>query len=284
MIFHLAPSAQSRKARRAAKEHWRVTALGLSAGALLVTSGCSGGAATSAASSHPPAAQAIRLAASQARQVSSLTESFTIQNYTVGSTTSGTMREQAQPTQVLDAANVTKAPGVSLPNQELLTSSAIYLRGSAQDVWGRVLLSQIKASSQLAVWPQFAETIEPLIQTRMLAAATNARAAGQQTIGGIGTTRYEGSYRPAAAIAELPASAAPMLGAYLKTLTSDVSFTIWIDAQHNVRKLQLNENTTSDRMTITLTVTSINQSVGNLIPPASRVSTIPASALESGGQ
>jgi hypothetical protein len=281
VISHLPPLTRGRLTGSGPKKHFSVTAFSLCAGALLIAAGCSSGTATA----PPPktAAQAISLAVSQTRQVRSLTESFNLRNYTVGTTTTGTMREQAQPTQVLDAANVTKTSSGPVTLDELLTSKAIYLRSTALDMWSMVPLSQVTPANQLAIWPGFLETIEPLIQTRMLAVATNARAAGQQTIDGIQTTQYQGSYRPTAAIAELPATVARVLGPYLNSLIGTVSFSVWIDAQHQVRKLQFTNSTRSERETFTLSVTSVNQPVGNLVPPASRVSTIPASALESGG-
>jgi hypothetical protein len=63
---------------------------------------------------------------------------------------------------------------------------------------------------------------------------------------------------------------------------TSASFEIWLDDQHQVRKLVITEHGTTESVVLSELVTSINQPVSVQVPPASQVATMPASALGSG--
>jgi hypothetical protein len=58
-----------------------------------------------------------------------------------------------------------------------------------------------------------------------------------------------------------------------------IGFSVWIDAQHQTRKLVVSGGSAAGHMTLTMQITAINQPVSTALPPASQVATIPASAL-----
>ena len=115
----------------------------------------------------------------------------------------------------------------------------------------------------------------------MLAAAKDVRAVGTQTIDGVSTTHYTGTYSLSAGLAKLPASQRAVAQKGLQTLgVKTVRFNVWIDGQHQTRKIIVAEAGSVENMTMTMQVTGINQPVRVTLPPASQVATIPASALQ----
>ena len=107
------------------------------------------------------------------------------------------------------------------------------------------------------------------------------RAVGTQTIGGVSTTHYTGSYPVSAGLAKLPASVRAKEQKALRTLgVKTVHFNVWIDGQHLTRKIIATETGGAETLKVTMQVTSINQPVSVTLPPASQVATIPASALQ----
>jgi hypothetical protein len=116
----------------------------------------------------------------------------------------------------------------------------------------------------------------------MLAGAKNVRMMGTQTIDGVQTTRYTGTFTLAAAMAKVPPAframvqkVKPLMQAFGFTVEH---FTVWVDAQHRVRKLATAESGSSERMTTSYQIDDFNP-VSVSPPPASQVLAVPASAL-----
>jgi len=79
------------------------------------------------------------------------------------------------------------------------------------------------------------------VQTQMLVSAKNVRAVGTETIGGVKTTHYTGSYPLAAGLARLPASMRAAARQALQGQANQViGFSVWIDAQHGYRSRKVN--------------------------------------------
>jgi hypothetical protein len=264
--------------------------------AVLLAAGCSSGQLTVGGSGHPAAgglspAQAITLAAHQAQQVNSFagTLSVKMSGRTTG-TVSGTMQMRQRPSlladvnfSTLDIAGHNMAGGA----QEIISSRAMYMKMPALQAelgkpWLRMTFSELKGASgvNLGQLIQQTESDSPLLQTQMLAAAKNVKVAGTQTIDGVKTTEYTGSYPMSAALAKLPASVRGQVQQHLQSMSlTSAQFRVWIDAQHQTRKVIVIEHGGAQQMTMNALVTGINQPVKVALPPASQVKTIPASAL-----
>jgi hypothetical protein len=238
--------------------------------------------------------QAILLAATQARLATSFSADFTMSvGGTAGMTASGTMSAQTRPTLLVEANLPTvSADGQSVPGgiSEIITANALYMKMSElSKVYGKAWLelpfSELKGISSLSLG-QLSEQMQsdsPLQQTQMLAGATNVRTVGSTTIDGSAVTEYSGTYPLAAGIAQLPASSRAAVQQELtKAGMTSASFEIWLDDQHQVRKLVITEHGTTESVVLSELVTSINQPVSVQVPPASQVATMPASALGSG--
>src|SRR5487761_1707641 len=205
-------------------------------------------------------------------------------------TLSGTMQIRTRPSLLAEVDMSTfSIAGHSLSGgmQEILTNRAIYMKMAllSQQLhkpWAEIPFATLQRGTgvNLGQLIQQVQSNNPLVQTQMLASAKNVRAVGTQTIDGVKTTRYTGSYTVAAGIAKLPSSLRATERKGLAALgIKVVDFNAWIDAQHQMRKIVVAENGSTERMTVTLQVTSINRPVSVTIPPASQVATIPASAL-----
>ena len=257
--------------------------------AALLAAGC--GSAPHPAAHGTSPMQAITLAASQAKKVSSFASSLRVSmSGAVSGTMAGTMQIRSRPSLLADADFSTlDFAGHNVPGgmQEILTDKTIYLKMAllSQQLhkpWAAIPFSVLQQGTgiNLSQLTQQVQNNNPLVQTQMLAGAKNVRAVGTQTIDGVRTTRYTGSYTVAAGIAKLPSSLRATERKGLAALgIKVVDFNAWIDAQHQMRKIVVAENGSTERMTVTLQVTSINRPVSVTIPPASQVATIPASAL-----
>ena len=261
------------------------------AAAALLAAGCGAGSAGQPTGGTLSAGKAITLAAKQAKQVNSFASTLTEKMSGLASgTLSGTMQIRTRPSLLAEVDMSTfSIAGHSLPGgmQEILTNRAIYMKMAllSQQLhkpWAEIPFAALQRGTgvNLGQLIQQVQSNNPLVQTQMLASAKNVRAVGTQTIDGVKTTRYTGSYTPSAGLAKLPAGLRAEAGKGLKALgIRTVDFTVWIDAQHQTRKVIVSENGSAERITVTMQVTGINQPVSVTVPAASQVATIPASVL-----
>ncbi len=259
--------------------------------AALLAAGC--GTSTAA---HPGAQamspmQAITLAASQAKKVSSFASTLSVRmSGAVTGTMAGAMQIRSKPSLLAGADFSTlDFGGQNVPGgmQEILTSKTIYLKMAVlsqqlHKPWVAIPFAAVQKGTglNLSQLTQQVQSNDPLVQTQMLASAKNVRAVGTQAIGGVTTTRYAGSYPLSAGLAMLPSSLRAALGKQVQALgIKTVDFNVWIDGQHQVRKIVTTETGGAEHITVTLQVTNVNRPVSVSPPPASQVATIPASAL-----
>lgn len=254
------------------------------------TGGASGAKGASAASGTGTAANpaaAIRLAADQARNVTSLTGTLSVQAAGAQSEdVTGTMQMQLKPSLLLaDNLNVVSG-GQPTALSEVLSTTAVYIKAPGLTVqpgkpWVEIQFSQLSGSigSSLSQLLQNLESGNPLTQTQALVASATARKVGTEVIGGVSTTHYTGTLAPSAAIADLPSGLRQELAPEMNQVHGDISWNIWIDSQNNVRKLVETENVSGSAVTVSLNVTSIDQPVTAALPPASQVSVLPGSVL-----
>ena len=281
-------------AERAARRPTAIAAAGIAAA--LLAAGCASGKPSGPGSSGSGVspAQVVTLAAGQAKHATSFSSSWRITMSGTGSATlAGTLQMRTRPLLVDMGVRPMTAGGQSAPGgvQEIVTGHAVYLKapGLAQRLgkpWVKVSFAQVQQRTGIS-FAQITQQMQqnnPLVVTQMLAAATNVRVAGHQVIDGVPTTHYTGTYPAAAALARLPSSLRAAQQRALRRLgVTSVQFSVWIDGQHQARKIIEQETGTAGQLTATFTVTSINQPLSVTLPPASQVAAIPASALGGGG-
>jgi hypothetical protein len=281
-------------AGRAARKLAAVAVAGTAAA--LLAAGCSPGRPSgqgSAGSGISPA-QAITLAAQQARHATSFSSSWSIKMSGIASATiAATMEMRTRPLFVDMDVSILNAGAGSVPGgfMEIVTGHTLYLSspGLAQRFgkpWVKVSFPEVRQRTGIS-FAQITQQIQeanPLVQTEMLARARNVRVVGHQVIDGVPTTHYTGTTTAAAELASVPSSMRASVRKAMHRLgVTSVQFSVWIDAQHQARKITVYEKGTLEQATVTFTVTGINQPVAVAPPPASQVATVPASALNGGG-
>jgi hypothetical protein len=283
----------------------RASTAAIGALALLAAAGCSSGSGSNAA---PPQAEtparAVQLAASVAGQVNSFTATLDL-NLTLTTGTSGaesvagagTVSEVVHPLLGEFTFSTLKAAGISLPGgmSEIITPNEIYIKLAeltsllhTDKQWLGLPVSSASSAAGLNLGSLFSQsdTSNPLTITQLLAAATDVKMVGTGTMDGVPVTEYTGTYTLATALDKLPASVRSATSAAFKQSglgAAKARFTVWIDAQHIVRKeiTVLASSTFSE--SITITVTSVNQPVTITPPSAGQVYTITSADLDSGG-
>ncbi len=254
------------------------------AAAAVALTGCSKASTGAAASSG--ALNQIKLAADTSRDVNSLTANITV--HSVGTTAgglTGTIQMQLKPTTLIEArfdVPATTSPGIHL--DEILTGQAIYFKNpaftktKAGKPWVKAKISELSSKSGLSFGSllQNLESSNPLDQTRLFTASRDVRVVGTRTVGGVTTTEYAGSYAPKTAYAGLSAHLREVLGPMLRSIgTHPVSFHVWVDAQHLIKKADDTASVRGQTVTTTFAVTSVNQPVKVTLPKAGETAPLP---------
>jgi hypothetical protein len=282
-MVHISPASP----RNGRGRHAAVAAACAAAAALLA--GC--GAASSGGSAGPAKPlsprQAITLAYGTTSRATSVTGDFTIHAGTsTGEGLTGTMSERLKPTLLLAEDLSLSAAGQKVAISEILSAQAIYLKEAAMSAesgkpWVEIPLSSLSGGLG-GVLTQLLQDIQngnPLEQTQVLATAKDVRADGTQVVDGVQTTRYAGSISPAVALKALSPGLRTSLAPMLNLISGDITFTVWIDGQHQVRRLVESEMASGEPINVTMNITSVNQPVHITLPPASQVATMPKSDL-----
>lgn len=268
---------------------WRAAAVAACAAASALLTACSslGGAGGTGSAKPVTPATAIRLAADETQTVTSLGGNISIAAGSVN--VAGTFQFQLKPSLVVEESLNASGSGQSAAIGEILSGTALYLKvpglsTHAGKPWVEINLSGLSGGLGAALNQliQNAENSNPLTQTEELTASKDARLVGTQVIDGVKTTHYAGTITPSAALEKLAAGLRQDLSSAMSQLQGDISWNIWIDAQHNLRKLTETYTVAGAPLNLTMTVTSINQSVTIALPPASQVIVLPTSALNDG--
>jgi hypothetical protein len=259
-------------------------------------------ASTAPKSSSPPAssghagsqltaAQVVLQASRQSRRLRSV--SATLTEHVSGAASAiitGKMSEQRNPL-LLSMSIDENVGGSNIPISAVITSDAFYMKFKAGSLgmpkalahkWIKIPFSVLGSGSIFGTLMHSVQNDNPIAQTQLLVAAEHLRAVGTQTVGGVSTTKYTGSFTPSIAVKELTPSLRTALAPALKLITGNVDVSIWIDQQHHVRKLTEVERVAANTVTVVCTFSGFNQPVHITVPPASQVLTPPASALSGG--
>jgi hypothetical protein len=278
-------SPPRRAAVRGARS-WRPAGVAVCAATCALIAGCSSGAGGVAKPLDPAAA--IQLTADETQNVTSLAGNVSFQ--TGGINASGTFQFQLKPSLVVEEGLNASVSGQAITVDEILSGTALYLKipglsAVAGKPWDEIQLSGLSGGlgAGLNQLIQNAENSDPLTQVQELTASKDARQLGTQVVSGVRTTQYAGTITPSAALAKLAPSLRQYLGSALNQLQGSISWNIWIDSQHNLRKLSESYTVAGSKFSLTMTVTAINQPVAITLPPASQVGVLSASSLNFGG-
>jgi hypothetical protein len=242
-----------------------------------------------------PQAQSARQAVSQAAHRTAKINScaFTLTVHLSGrlsGTMVGSLQARNRPSVLTEADFSTMdVSGIDLPGslQEITTSNTVYLKMALLQAmlgkpWAAIPDSALRNDAGINVSQilEQAQDNNPMVDGQMLAGSKKLRAVGTQTIDGVSTTHYTGTFSAAAGRAKLPSALRSIEQAKEDLLgVKSLSFDAWIDAQHRIRKLAVTQHGRSLTLTATMQVTSFNQPINVSVPPASQVKTISVSDL-----
>lgn len=260
-----------------------------------VAAGCSSGGSSSSGSST--AASLLSASVQNSQAIKSYSAAISVQasggsvSAGVGNVSmKGTYTEQVKPTQLIQLnTDSTQAGGVNIGAMTLLVnSSAIYMKSSSLSSvtggkpWLEVPLSYAQSGALSSLFSE-AQSSNPLSSAQLLAGSTDAKTVGTATVNGVSTTEVQGTESPSAALAKVPAALKSQeTQAFQQLGITQIKYQAWIDGQHNFRKIVVNEigKTT---ITVSSTITSINQPVKVSVPSTSQVSQLPSNAASGAG-
>jgi hypothetical protein len=280
MPMHSAPGQSTARGVRS----WPAAAVAACAAASALITACSSVAGGAGASKALTPATAIRLTADETQSVTSLGGTISIEASSVN--VNGTFQFQLKPALVIEESLNASGSGESTAIDEILSGTALYLKvpglsSQTGKPWVEINLRGLSGTLGAALNQliQNAETSNPLTQTQELTASKNAHEVGTQVIDGVSTTHYAGTLTPSAALAKLSPSLRQDLSSAMGELQGNIAWNIWTDSQHNLRKLTESYTVAGSPLNLTMTISSINQSVSVTVPPAGQVTVLPASAL-----
>ena len=285
----------------------RPVAIGLSAAALTLLAACSSGGSDSAhglatgtgaasastgtdstasastgSAGTQTARNALLTAATEAQHIDSAVTTLHVKVAgSQASTETGTIQYRLKPDLLMGEDLHIAAEGGNTEIKMILTGTDVYFSEPGLSVgksWMKLSRSALKgtAAASFGKLIQSMQSSNFTNQQQLLAVAKNARVVGTQTIDGVPTTEYAGSFRASDAVRALSPSVRQVLGPQLQTLgDSVISFREWIDGQHHVRQVIENETVKGNHVTTTMNISGINQPVQITLQPASQTTTSP---------
>ena len=230
--------------------------------------------ASTASSSTGSARQDVLAAAIRAPRITSAITTLQVRTDSgVGPTgvETGTIRYRTKPTLIISEDLHTHGSGPMTETKTILTRKRVYSNGLSRTAGGEeVWLDLSPRTFQFQLQDLQERNFTGLAQ--LFAADPDPHVVRTQTIGGVPTTEYAGSFRASAALRVLAARAMPAsLRKILSSRLADmedsvVSFREWLDDQHNVRRAVDTE--TGGLVTVTtINVTAIDQPLQITLPP-----------------
>ncbi|TDB84275.1 hypothetical protein E1264_25305 [Actinomadura sp. KC216] len=145
--------------------------------------------------------------------------------------------------------------------------------GSAAKPWLKISLDELgrKSGMNIEQLLQQSQQMDPVQNTKMLTASKDVREVGKETVNGVETTHYTGTYRLEDAIAKLPAESQEAIRkSYADMGMQNMTFDLWVDGEQLPRKLAMKSGqTTAGVMNITMTYRDYGKAVQITAPPAS---------------
>jgi hypothetical protein len=225
----------------------------------------------------PSADQVIHDASATTAAMTSANASFTTQ--VSGLTTMfGTVRERITPTGLATLSMTTVDGADRFAVTEVVTRSTVYVTmPSLATAFGKPWLGVPVPA--LGAYPAVAQLYQtaalPTAEAALIGCASTERLTGTTTVRGVKVSRYVGSIDPATALSELAPGQRQLLAPELAAATGTISFTAWIDAQHNLRKIQTSATIGGQLTVTTVVVTAVNRVLHIAVPQPSQVAAMP---------
>ncbi len=185
----------------------------------------------------------------------------------------GQVREQRRPhraTLTMTSVDGSDRFGVA----ELVTDSVVYLStpgltASVGKPWLGVPVAELSADPAMDALYQ-TEAI-PTSAAALLGVAGRVRKTWTAAVGGVPTTRFVATVSVAAALAKLSPQQRRLLAPVLTAASGDISFVVWIDSQHELRKLRSTVMISGQLVVTTVVFTTGSRAVHITVPATTEV-------------
>lgn len=270
-----------------------VTGVALATGLALSLTGCLGGAGEKVGEAGEnlrlTAAQVLGKAAEKTGQLDTFAADMSMEmtGTDQGAVSfTGQMQYQVKP----DLAYAMKFDDMSVGGQTMagmeqrLVGRTMYMKmpampqlggGNAAKPWLKISLDELGRQSGLNIDQllQQSQQMDPVQNTKMLTASKDVREVGKETVDGVETTHYTGTYRVEDAVAQLPADQQDAIRkTYGQLGMDDMKFDLWVDDQQLPRKMAMKSQQTADGvMNMTIKYRDFGKPVNIAEPPASQV-------------
>jgi hypothetical protein len=236
------------------------------------------------------AAQVLNLTSKKAQQVSTFKANLSVEmNSPQGKISMrGPVHYRLKPSYAFHmAVSEINMPGLPAPKgmHVMLIGNTTYIkspdlaRAFGGKQWLKIDLRKAAKGSGIDVdqmMPQLQQT-DPIANTRMLTASKDAREVGEETVDGIRTRHFQGSYSMEEALAKLdPGQRDRVRKGLGESGLRTMNFDLWVDGNQLPRKLVLKSNGggAAGQATVTVAYRDFGEPVRIAPPPASKVADI----------
>ncbi|WP_433512766.1 LppX_LprAFG lipoprotein [Nonomuraea sp. CA-143628] len=196
----------------------------------------------------------------------------------------GRMLYQSKPQLAVDLTlDTLDMGGKGLPGgaRAVLQGDAVYVKVEAlkelvgaTKPWIKVPLTDVGGQDQVKTYLDQIQQFDLAAVTKMVTASQDIKAAGTETVGGVDTTHYSGTFPVDAAVQQLPADKQEAARSGLAEL-KDIKFDIWVGSDGLPRKLALNGEKEGATLDATLLFKGFNEAVNIQTPPADQIGELP---------
>ncbi|MFC4057698.1 LppX_LprAFG lipoprotein [Planomonospora corallina] len=280
-----------------------VPALALGAAALVGVAGCSAGQGTASLGNMKlAAAEAVQVSAQKAEEVTSYSADLVV-DATGPEGRSGTVQGrvvyQSRPEPSADVTlDVISFGGRNVPGgaRVILLGDTVYAKSEAltrftggSKPWTRASAADLEAGDRAEVDELLSRVQQFDLPgtVKLLTASKDVKAVGTETVGGVETVHYSGTFPVAEAVQALAPEEREQLQEEFSRAKS-VKFDLWADAQSLPRKVTLSGSEEGATFTMAVHFADFNEPVTITAPPADQVGDLPKDAgarppADSGG-
>lgn len=127
-----------------------------------------------------------------------------------------------------------------------------------------------------------AQQLDLQTSVKMITGSKDVKAVGTETVGGVDTTHYKGTFPVDAAVQQLDPEMRQKLEPQLGEL-KDMKFDAWIDAENLPRKMEMNGAAEGGTFKAALQFSQFNEAAEVTAPPADQVGDLPKGLNGAGG-
>lgn len=264
-------------------------ALALGAAALVAVAGCGAQGTSSLGNVKLAAADAVQQSAQKAEEVTSYSADVVLDasgGEKGAGKVQGSMLYQSKPQLATDIRlDTITFGGQNVPGgaRAILSGDTVYVKSElinrfagTTKPWTKVSLSELdaKGQSEIRKFMDQAQQFDLAGTVKLLTASKDVKAVGTETVGGVDTTHYSGTFPVAEAAQLIDPAKRENLQEQLSQ-AKNVKFDLWADAQSLPRKVTLSGSEKDATFNLTALFKGFNEPVEIAAPPADQVGDLP---------